>query len=524
MSLLDGMNTLFENKAAMEAASDEAIFEEMLALEADELIDKVVDGKGPFEDEVSQMVEEDEANEQLNRELDEEDNSIASASAMEARGFREIRETRDREKILDKKKLSEGFKNIKPEKMSYDEAVDILQSLYKNMEVENEKSKASEATALTGDAFLSSLMKDTDDPITTKPGSIGQQTSAASFAGNYSDAGEDNNDPIKTEPGSIGSEDSAATHSKNFSDESEDNNDPIKTEPGTIGQDNSTAKDPIMESAMFFGELMGTEEAMEGLISEMAPAEERSRMEQDVATLGIDPIDCTKVDSLIEAKKYDEAKEVCESWMNDIQHTIENTVDEAKESAAQRLLTSTSSLSVAIEAQKIIDEGIAMGNDPEIATESAIKKLSAKRDQMKQNGTIDMATESVINIALNWFAANESDLSDPEATTDGSVGQDNSKAHSGDNFSDGKLDSNDPVKTKDGAEGQEDSAATFDGNHSGGSLDSNDPIHTDDGSVGQKDSTAKDPAAEGTTSLSALEELEALTKMMDDEFANGGEE
>ena len=32
MSLLDGMNNLFENKAAMEAATDEAIFEEMIPL------------------------------------------------------------------------------------------------------------------------------------------------------------------------------------------------------------------------------------------------------------------------------------------------------------------------------------------------------------------------------------------------------------------------------------------------------------------------------------------------------------
>lgn len=460
MSLLDGMNNLFENKAAMEAATDEAIFEEMIALEADELIDKVVDGKGPFEDEISQMVDEDEANEQLNKELDEEDNSIANAS---------------------------------------------------------------EAAALTGDAFLSSLMKDTDDPITTKPGSIGQQTSAASFAGNYSDAGEDNTDPIKTEHGSVGSDDSAATHNQNYSDESDDNNDPIKTTPGTIGQKDSTAKDPVMESAIIFGELMGTEEAMESIISEMIPAQEQSRMEQDSSILGIHPIDCAKVDSLIEAKKYDEAKLVCESWITDIQHAVEDTVDEAKESAAQRLITSTSSLSVAIEAQKIIDDQIKKGVDPEIATESAIKKLSAKRDQMKENGTIDSATESVINIALNWFAANESGIDDPEATIDGSVGQNSSKAHSSDNFSDGKLDSNDPVQTKDGSEGQEDSAATFDGNHSGGSLDNNDPIHTDDGSVGQKDSTAKDPAAEGT-SLSALEELEALTRMMDDEFANSGNE
>lgn len=460
MSLLDGMNNLFENKEATEAAAMEAIFDEMIALEADELIDRVVDGKGPFEDDISQMVDEDEEDEQLNMELDEEENSIATASE----------------------------------------------------------------AALTGDAFLSSLMLDTNDPIPTKPGSIGQQTSAASFSKNFSDAGEDNIDPITTHPGSIGSDESAATHNRNFSDELDDNNDPIKTKPGTIGQDNSTAKDPVMESAMVFGELMGIEQAMESLISEMVPAEEQSRMEQDVAILGIDPIDCAKVDSLIEAKKYDKAKEVCESWMDDIHHVVKNTTDSAKKSAAQRLLTSTSSLSVAIEAQKIIDEGIAMGNDPEIATESAIKKLSAKRDQMKQNGAIDMATESVINIALNWFAANESDLSDPEVTINGSVGQDSSKAHSGDNFSDGKLNSNDPVKTKDGAEGQEDSAATFDGNHSGGSLDNNDPIHTDDGSVGQKDSTAKDPAAEGTTSLSALEELEALTKMMDDEFANGGEE
>jgi hypothetical protein len=456
------MDNLFENKAATEVANEEMMFNDMLEAEADVVLEAMTTGENPFgdEDEVSRMVDEDEEDDEINKELEEEDNNFANAS------------------------------------------------------------KANEAAALTGLDFLNSICRDTNDPITTKPGSIGQQDSAASFGENFSSEFDDNNDPIKTEPGSVGMQESTANHSTNFSDEADDNNDPITTDPGSVGQKDSTAKDPAVESAMVFGELMGTEVAMEGIISKLSEKistikKDRSdkRREADVSTLGIQAIDSEKVDSLIKDKKYDQAIQVVNQFIEKVKSAVDEN-DKAKVKAGNRLTRSFNSLIVAIQTQKIVDEEIAKGTDPKEAEKIAVKRMMSKSKELKDAGKLDEATESAINMAIQWTLADEADLADPEATVDGSVGQKNSAAHNSANYSNGELDNNDPVKTKDGAEGQEDSEASFDENHSGGTLDSNDPIQTDDGSVGQKDSTAKDPASESTT---ALEELEALNQMMNEE-------
>ena len=132
MSLLTGMNSMFENTAAMEAANDELIFEEMLALESDDLIDTLADGIGPYDDaDLDAMVDDDLDDDELDEEVEAE------------------------------------------------ECGDLIGK------------GACEAAALTGNAFLSHLVRDTNDPIKTKAGSIGQQSSAASFLGNFSDEYDD---------------------------------------------------------------------------------------------------------------------------------------------------------------------------------------------------------------------------------------------------------------------------------------------------------------------------------------------
>jgi hypothetical protein len=448
------MNNLFENKAAMEVADEEMAFRDLLEAESDVVLEALTTGENPFknEDEVDRLIEEDEENDQLDQEIEDEDNNFAA------------------------------------------------------------QSKATEAEALTGLSFLNSLCRDTDDPITTKPGSIGQQSSAASFDGNFTDEFDDDNDPIGTKPGSVGQKEGTANHPQNYSDEAKNNNDPISTNPGSVGQKNSTAKDPALESALTFSELMGTEAAMESIVESLT-AKTMNRKDQDIATLGIQSLDYAKVDSLIQSKDYDKAKAVVESWIPEINAAGEAGGIDALE-AAGRLSNAASSLIIAIESQKIIDGEIAKGVDPETATQIATQKIIAKENMLRKQNRLDPAVESAIDMAIKWTTATEADLNDPEATIDGSVGQKTSAATSDGNYSDGKLDNNDPIKADAGSEGQKDSAASFDENHSGGTPDNNDPITGGDGSVGQKDSTAKDPASEAAT---ALEELEELTKLMNAE-------
>ena len=151
MSLLSGMNDILTNKVAMEEAQEMFDFELELALEADELIDTMVDGMAnasDFDDEIDNELEEED---EINKELDSEDN----------------------------------FTNVVGK-------------------------SANEAAALTGTSFLSSLILDKDDPIKTKAGSVGTEDSAATHKDNFSAEANDNNDPIKTENGSVGQKDSTA--------------------------------------------------------------------------------------------------------------------------------------------------------------------------------------------------------------------------------------------------------------------------------------------------------------------------
>lgn len=78
MSLITAMSGMLDNTAAMEAAEDMMMFEEDFAMEADELIDIMVDGKVSFADadEIDRMDEEDAIEDQINYELETEDREL----------------------------------------------------------------------------------------------------------------------------------------------------------------------------------------------------------------------------------------------------------------------------------------------------------------------------------------------------------------------------------------------------------------------------------------------------------------
>ena len=455
MSLLSGMNDILTNKVAMEEAQEMFDFELELALEADELIDTMVDGMAnasDFDDEIDKMEDELEEEDEINKEIDSEDN----------------------------------FTNVVGK-------------------------SANEAAALTGTSFLSSLILDKDDPIKTKAGSVGTEDSAATHKDNFSAEANDNNDPIKTENGSIGA-DSSANPSNNFSDASKDNNDPINTKNGSIGA-NATAKDPAVESAMFFGGLLGEEVAMEGVIQKIKDkrAEKKSSKRlENLKLLGIShDVSREEISKLINDGKYDSAKKKVVSFGKELESAKAKIASDdpdasKKNKIADRLIKTNSCLLISVNAakdeKKLTDSGV----DSKTAKKQALSKM--KKAEPKT------AVESYINECIDMALAFEASV-DPEATSDGSIGQDNSKASFNENFSDGKADNNDPIKTKDGSEGQEDSKATFDENFSYGKADNDDPIKSENGSVGQKDSTAKDPVIE-----SAIDELENLNSLLLDDF------
>ena len=428
MSLLNGMNDMLANKAAMEAANDIALFEEDFAMEADETIDAMVDG------EIEELIEEDEDEDEIIGELDDEDNSIASAN---------------------------------------ESAV---------------------------------------DPEATKPGSIGA-SSVASSKDNFTSTVKDTNDPITTKPGSIGAN-SSANPENNFSDASADNNDPIDTEDGQkIGDQKATAKDPVLESADFFRDLMGLDVANEGVVDKI----KQNRIEKNenvrkekLSFIGMKDIDSEKIDNLLKDGKYDAALKIAAAYGKELESKKgsipENDADATKKcKVIDSLLKTNSSLMVKIQRDKLVKKYLDQGMD----TKEASKKANA---EMKSNAK-GKAMESIIFESIDMIAAFE-EANDPEATKPGSIGADSS-ANPENNFSDASADNNDPVDTSDGKVGQDDSKATFDDNFSDGLDDNNDPIDTVDGSVGQKTSTAKDPASESTI---IDDELEALNKSLEADF------
>lgn len=506
MSLLNGMNNLFENKAAALEAEFEMAFEDMEALEADMIVDAMTGNDAPYvSDDDNDIIDEDD-DEALLAEAEDMDAEECGGACMEEK--------------LDVPSDEELKKDLPDEEKEEDTEPPAT--------VAEGDATATEAAALKGQSFLSSLTRIGAEPLlATKDGSVGQDDSAADHDKNYHDEANHSVEKIlATLDGSVGSEDSAADHDKNFHEEFDDDNDPIKATFGSYGQKDSTAKDPASESMNVFD--MINQAALEGAFGPEDPDNEHTHdntiineMNKDAKVIGLEAIDINSIIGLVKNKDYKGALEALSAYgdtvdlkMNEI--ILNEGVESTNLPYAYHLKTSLESLIVSTSSEQMISAAIESGMDEKYAKMNTINKLMNHSEELKKTGELNPVTEAAINRVVTFLKATEGcDKSeDPECTEDGSVGQKDSKANSADNFTDGAIDASDPIKTEDGGEGQKDSAAEFDDNHSGGAKDDNDPIVTDDGSVGQKDSTAKDPVAE---SYRALEELERLSAEIEEQ-------
>lgn len=381
MSLLTGMNDILKNEAAMEAADDMILFNEELELESDEFIDAMVDGEDE-EDDIDLMEEEDEEDDELNEGLDDSNDA-------------------------------------------------------------NECGSACEAEALTGQSFLQSLLLN-EDPIKTKDGSIGFQDSAANYKDNYSNAFSNDNDPIKTENGSIGEKESNANHKENFSAEFSNDKDNVKTEDGSVGPKTSSPN-PAIESALFFGDVMGEEVAMEGLIKNFkAKKTEKKNIKRSelLSKMGLSDIDFAKFDELREQEKFDQAIIMVSDFGKKLEDGLNKLEDKSDIGAAKRIIKTNAALLLRLQTDKNVSEYVKTG----MSEKEARKKVKVEMKN-KVKKIEDPARESYINECLDLVSAFEA-----------SIGQGDTLADHSENYSDGELNDSDPVSTEDGDDVGDDDA------------------------------------------------------------------
>lgn len=434
------MNGMLSDEAVMEEANDILDFEEEYALEADDMIDTMVDGEEDDDDEFDDEDFEDD--------FDDED---------------------DDDEDEDEEKECKGGKCKKE-----DEADEGCGSKSACEKKSGCKGKAAcEADALVGDDYIKSLNLDNDDPITTSNGSIGDKNGAANFKDNYSDGAEDDNDPIETLLGSIGDKNATASFSGNYSDASLDKDDPTDTPWGSIGDKGASPKDPAVESALFFGEILGEEVAMEGVIaklkSKVGERADKKRAEV-LKEFGLKDIQSDKLNALLSEKKYDSALKITENYGKNLEKVLAGIKDDdpdakSKRKKINRLIKTNSCLIIGIQYDKTVKKYTDQGMSVKEAGKKAQKELYSNAKKVK-----DPATESYIMDCLNMLHAFEA------AVNSGSIGDGNA-------------------------------SADFDTNFSDGIEDNDDPIETPCGSIGD-DGTAKDPSSAEESSL--LDELDSI--------------
>lgn len=425
MSLLNGMNDMLVNHEAMESVNDAELFEDYLAMEADELIDVMVDGEDEFDDD----------------EFDDDE--------------------------FDDDEFGED-------------------------DIANEK-------VLTGANFLASLVHG-DDPIKTKPGSLGPKTSAATFNTNFSNGAKNTTDSQKTKNGAIGSEKNTAAFSKNYS---------------------HTSSNSAVESALFFGDLMGDDYAMEGVIGnikEKVAAKKNAQRQEKCKAAGINDIDKAKLQSLIDENKFDEAIKMVTSYGKYLESAKGKFPEDDPEAVKKckiidRMLKTNTSLMMKLIEDKKTKGYIESGMDAKSA-----RKKARNESKSKARNSESKAMEAYLNECIEMMTAFEAE--GRASLSDTSVGDNNGTASPENNFSDGLVDDNDPQKTKNGSIGSDDNVASFDENFSDIDLNSKDEFASTHGSIGSKDVSAKDPSLESTLDDELAFLNDVLFDDSEEEFGN----
>lgn len=414
MSLLNGMNDMLVNQEAMESVMDTELFEDYLVMEADSLIDIMVDG------------EDDDDFDDDDFDDDEDDDQIANETT----------------------------------------------------------------GSLTGDQFLASLLQ-VNDPIITRNGSIGSKANVATSDTNYSDGMRNTVSAIAVRNGSIGYNKNIASFAENYS---------------------HTSSDSVVESALFFEDLMG-DDAIEGVLGnlkEKVAAKKNVKRQEKCKFAGVRDIDKSKLQTLIDENNFDEAIKMVTSFGKYLESEKgkfpEDDPDAVKKcKIIDGLLKTNTSLMMKLIEDKKTKSYIESGMDAKSARKKARKDSKAKAQNSESK-----AMETYLNECIQMMVAFEGEgrasLSDTAVGDNGSPSPEN-------NFSDGLLDDNDPVRTKNGSVGSDDNIASFDENYSFSDLDDDDDYAGTHGGIGSK-GDAKDPSMESILD----DELAFLNDALFDDF------
>lgn len=157
MSLINGMDEMFKNDTAMEAAERDLMFEDELALESGEAVSCLIDG---VPDDYPEIYDDDDYEEAI------------EAAALTGREF------------LNSLNLSQG------------DPIEAQRRMHGSL---GPSSSAANFSTNFHDDFANQA-----DPIDAYPGSLGPHSSTANFVENFHDEYEDDNDPLDAVPGSLG--------------------------------------------------------------------------------------------------------------------------------------------------------------------------------------------------------------------------------------------------------------------------------------------------------------------------------
>ena len=418
MSLLSGMNNMLENTIAQEEAFDDMLFYDEIVMEADELIDIMVDGKHPILDEEIEEAIDDDFSDLEDDALEGEILGASEAAALTGTDF------------FGSLNLNKGDPiTTKPGSIGYQPG-----------------------TASFGTNY-SAEFKNAGDPITTKPGSIGYQPGTANYRENYSNTVGDNNDPVTTFFGSIGQRSTVAKDpSMESTIDSLMGRDFIATE-GKL-KDKKNAKRANALSVIGVKDL--NKEAVNAAINsgdygqaismvktfgnkvETGKAKLIGKPDSKPIISVLNGIIKSNDSLMLSIKRQESTAKYKSAGMNGAKARIKATMDirekaKGKDPASEAYINECLDLIIAYESDVLGLE------DPEETADGSI-------------GTNSVATHDE-----NFHEGERNN--DPIRTNDGSEGQRDTEASFEKNFSDGVLDDFDPIRGVDGSVGRRDTTA-----------------------------------------------------------------
>ena len=410
MSLLNGMNQMFENKEALEMAEREILIEDEFAMESGEAIDCLVDG---VPDDYPEYYDDDDYDEAL------------EAAALTGKDF------------LNSLNLSQGDPIESARRMS--------------------GSLGSSSAAANFPENFHDDFPNNNDPSVAYPGSVTTPDAAANFPENFHEEYEDDDDPLKPKDGSLGYDDATprdpaleGTMALGFlTDDTYDNFDQFIAEEGL----RSWAKDRKLKKRDMDSQLIGVSSMNMDNLDQLCKDGMWSKAEANVNSM-IKEVEARRKALAYgdkDSKKKDAAARRLLKSYNALQVHI--AMGKCQAELIKQGYDSKSAKAAAKKKAKELKLSLKKANRLDAATEAAIDLA------LNVETEIDLALEASIgqpDAAAN-FGGNYSDGKDDPSATYGAVSPGESASASFEkNYTDGFLNSADPIIAGDASVGYDD--------------------------------------------------------------------